>query len=302
MDFDFTYKNTEKNQSGQYGTISDESFSLYKNFCLLNHDGSYDKIESEYNVFSGKIDCIHKVNKFVANIKEAIKWSKEQPCGNCIKILDFILKKCDEAIELYSKEFNVVQNYEPDQSEIEKYMGNPYVEDFNDSLYEELMEDGYDKAIEAYEKTHKQELEGLSTLNKVAYNVKEEIYIQTVKQKFIKEALAYQGEKEFTPDLLKFIIAPDKEHVKSILKQILADKKGKQIALYIIALEKAKYIYVPTRSSFYEAIRLSFGYDIGSDQSINRYLTKSIERFQSKQEYAFFSNIEIEKAIESLAI
>ena len=282
--------------------LETEAFDLYGNFCLLENNIFYSGIRGKYAVFFEKPDCILQVNRYITNIREAIKWSKEQPFANCLKILNFIFDKCEKDIQQYSNEFNATLDYAPTQDEVDKYVANISIsDDFNDSMYERLMEDGYDKAIKDYEEKHKKEIEGLTMLRKALYSVEKEIYSQKCKQKFIKEALASQNEeKPPKPDISDFICAPDKKRAESIIKQVLIDKKGKQVAISIIALEKTKYIKIHTRSSFYEVIRLHFGYDIGTDQSINKYLTKSSGKIQEKREYAFFSNTEIEEEIESI--
>lgn len=291
---DFTKEKIEELQT--------ESFDLYENFCLLENDIFYSGIKGEYEFLFEKPDCILQVNRYITNIKEAIKWSKEQPYDKCLKMLSFLFDKCEKDIHQYSIEFNATFDYAPSQDEIDKYVENIYIgDDFNDSLYEKSMEEGYDKAIKAYKEKYDKEIEGLSMLRKALYSIEKEIYIQECKQKFIKKALAGQNEeKPPKSDISDFICASDKKRAESIIKQVFYGKKGKEFALYMIALGKADLLKVSVRSSFYEVIRLHFGYDIGTDQSINKYLTKSTEKIQKKREYAFFSNTEIEKEIESI--
>lgn len=279
-----------------------EAFSLFENFCLLENDIFTSGIKGKYSKLFEKPDCILQVNRYITNIKEAIKWSKEQPYDKCIVMLNFTYDKCEKDIKQYSKEFNATFNYLPTEEEIEEALPNRYIDDnYSDSQYEKDTEEAYDKVIKNYETTHQKELKGLSMLRKALFSVEKEIYIQECKQKFIKEALSYKDERKYNkPNILNFINISDKKKAESIIQQMLRNKKGKQIALSIIALIKTMYIRVNTRSSFYEAIRYHFGYDIGTDQSINKYLSKSTGKIKEKREYAFFSNQEIEEEIKIL--
>lgn len=291
---DFTKEKIEELQT--------EAFDLYENFCLLEDDIFYSGIKGEYELLFENPDCILQVNRYITNIKEAINWSKEQPYDKCLKMLNFISDKCEKDIQQYSTEFNATFDYEPTQDEIDKYVENIYIDvDFNDSIYERLMEEGYDKAIKDYEKKHEKEIVGLSMLRKALYSIEKEIYTQVCKHKFIKEALAYQdkGESE-NLGISEFISSPNKKKIESIIKQLLINKRGKSAAISIIALEKAGYIKIRTRSLFYEAIRTHFGYDIGTNQSINKYMMKSTGKIKEKREYALLSNQEIEEEIKSL--
>ncbi len=65
--------------------------------------------------------------------------------------------------------------------------------------------------------------------------------------------------------------------LKDKMRGILENKKGKNVALVLEALKELRYLRVSDGdySDLYEAIRLEFGYDIGSDQSINKYLAKN---------------------------
>lgn len=291
---DFTKEKIEELQT--------EAFDLYENFCLLEDGIFYSGIKGDFNTFIEKPDCILQVNRYITNIREAINWSKEQPCDKCLKILNFIFDKCEKDIRQFSKEFNATLDYEPTQEEIDKYVENIYIgDDFNDSLYERFMEDGYDKAIKAYEEKHEKEIVGLSTLRKALHGIEKEMYTQICKQKFLKEALAYQNkDKPKNLGLSEFIRSPNKKRIESIIKQLLINKRGRSAAISIIALEKAEYIKIRTRSLFYEAIRTHFGYDIGTDQSINKYMIKSTGKIKEKREYALLSNQEIEEEIKSL--
>jgi len=69
-----------------------------------------------------------------------------------------------------------------------------------------------------------------------------------------------------------FLISNDKELLAKKLKVAFGGKKGKKIAIMIIALEKLSLIAYNDRTELFNAIRQEFG-NIGYDSGINDYLT-----------------------------
>ena len=63
----------------------------------------------------------------------------------------------------------------------------------------------------------------------------------------------------------------DKENLVKVLHGLLDNAKGKNVAIVIMALERKKLLHISdTRTVFYEAMRILFGY-IGTNQSINKF-------------------------------
>lgn len=81
------------------------------------------------------------------------------------------------------------------------------------------------------------------------------------------------------------------------MKKHLSNKKGQSVALLVIIWQIEKYLYIPEgkKATFYDSVRECFGYDIGSNQSINNYLTESIGELKKRRKYANWSDEEIEQ-------
>lgn len=292
METDFTRYMIEDVENGE--------ILLYHNFCILDEEplkrGPFENILP--------LDCIHEAKIYARNVEEVIKWALEYPYEKCIKILDYLFNKIDDYIDLYSKLFGVDPNYEPDQETIEKYMENPYADDFDEDLYFRLQEEAYDKAIKIYEKEHGKEADGLLILERAKYNVEKQIYYQKSKYEFVNKALKCR--RKVRKDIHDFISASviDKDEMISFIKKHLLNKEGRAVALLIIAWQKAGYLTISDgkRSAFYDSIRETFRYYIGTNQSIDKYLRKSIGDLKTKREYAFWDNTEIVQAMEHFCL
>jgi len=83
----------------------------------------------------------------------------------------------------------------------------------------------------------------------------------------------YQGILSKTETTIDFLKGSDSEKLKLLeyLKKKYAGKKGKNIAIMILALKYAGKISYFERKELYSALRKDFGY-IGSDTSINNYI------------------------------
>lgn len=293
MDIDFTKEMIED--------INENNQNIYQNFCLLDDDIFWSgKVIGRQFDFLLKPDCLLEVENYISSVKEATKWSLKEPSDRCIKMLEFILNKGYKDMKQYCAEFDLVYNYEPSQEDIEKYMPNPYTDDFYEDIYEKCLEEGYEKALLVYKKNHERELKGLDMLRKCLYEVEKERYAQECKREFTNVALKYKGNKSNKIyKISDFIVGTDKNK-ESLLKQVFYGKKGKEFALYMIASGKINLLKVSVRSSFYKCIRESWKVDIGTDQSINKHLIKTGNKLREIREYAFFSNEEVENAINSI--
>lgn len=292
MDNDFTEEMMED--------INPNSTGIYGNFCLLDKYifGRRKEIKEQWGVLK-KPDCLIEVENYILNVKEATRWSLREPFNRCIKMLEFILDKVDRDIEQYCEQYGLSEDYEPTQEEIEKHMPNPPAGDFDKGLYEKCLEEGYTEALIAHIQSQIEELKGLDMLRSCLRSVQKEKYIQECKHRFTNVALRYKIDKSNKVFISDFIVEKNKDK-EALLKQVFYGKKGKEFALYMIAAEKVNLLKVLVRSSFYKCIRESWKVDIGTNQSINKHLIKTGNKLREIREYAFFSNEEVENAINSI--
>ena len=273
--------------------VEKEGTLFYHNFCLLDENPF--KVSVFDSIFP--LDCLHEAKVYSTNVEEAIKWSFEYTPEKSVKILDYLYDKLDHYMDLYCERFGVDPNYEPDQNLIEKYMQNPYVEDFDEDLFIRLQEEAYDKAREKYQEQHAKELEGIYILEKDKFEIEKHLYYQKCKNEFVNKAL--KSKRKERPNIYDFIpdINEDKDLIVSIMKKHLSNKKGQSVALLVIIWQIEKYLYIPEgkKATFYDSVRECFGYDIGSNQSINNYLTESIGELKKRRKYANWSDEEIEQ-------
>lgn len=273
--------------------VKDGKTPFYHNFCLFDENPFRESIFD--NIFP--LDCTREAKVYSTNIEEAIKWSFEYTPEKSIKILDYLYDKLDHYMDLYCERFGVDPNYEPDQATIEEHMQDPYVEDFDEDLFIRLQEEAYDKAREKYQKQHAKELEGIYILEKTKFEIEKHLYYQKCKNEFVNRAL--KSKRKERPNIYDFIpdINKDKDLIVSIMRKHLSNKKGQDVALLVIIWQMEEYLYIPKgkRATFYDSIREYFGYDIGSNQSINNYLTESVGELKKRRKYANWNDEEIEQ-------
>lgn len=289
METDFTKYMIEDIENGE--------IPFYHNFCLLDENSVEETICD--NIFP--FDCIYEAKVYEKNIEMAIQWSLEYPDKQRIKILNYLSKKADRFTDTYCQRYKIDPDYEPNQDEIEKYMQSPYVEDFDEGLYIKLQEEAYDKAKDIYYQKHENEINGLTIIEKAKFNIEKHIFIQECKSKFVNKALKSKAKKRFSVcDFIPTGKNSNKEKLISLMKHSLLGKEGKGVAFLMIVWQKAGYLEIPKgkRASFYRTVIEDFGYNIGTNQSINKYLIKSAGELKKKREYAYFENAEIEKAVD----
>ena len=114
---------------------------------------------------------------------------QNKPDAERLKILTFLYYKCEDAIQQYSSLTGYKANYYPTDEEIELNAPNPYVEDFDEKLYEECLEIGYDKAIEKYENKFKDEITGYNTLSQTLEILSDRIVQENYLNRVISIAL-----------------------------------------------------------------------------------------------------------------
>lgn len=244
-----------------------------------------DKFKGGFKLFDDNLfdDNLFGLEGYISTAKEfendtrmAINWSLEEPIDLGIKMLKFLFDKCDEAIKLFCLKVNYNPEYEPDDAEIEKYASNPVIGNGNfdvDSLIEELFYESRDKLILKYEKDHSKEINAYKELRRLYFYISKNIYYLEKKEILINKALN-SGTDNKTKLLEDYFTCENKDNIIVKFKKLIRNTKGRNVAKYILALQIKGYIDIQSRAKLYDAIRLEFGYNIGSEQGINRYMNK----------------------------
>ncbi|OFX58357.1 MAG: hypothetical protein A2066_14660 [Bacteroidetes bacterium GWB2_41_8] len=99
---------------------------------------------------------------------------------------------------------------------------------------------------------------------------------------------------------IDFLIGSDslKSSLLEFLIKTYSGKKGKNIAIMILALEENKLIAYTEKSELYSAIKVDFG-NIGSDAGINKFLTINLRRDKDHLKIVSLHTEKIKKHIEN---
>jgi hypothetical protein len=125
---------------------------------------------------------------------------------------------------------------------------------------------------EMLNRTHSEQLKLLKFNRKLIYA--RLLSVIEAAEKAERANIAGKKTKEIKP-FDEWLLCENKQTVVEALRNIMRDKKGRDVAKIVMALEDKRYISIPTKGlgGIIKALEKEFGY-IGSKQSINVYYRK----------------------------
>ena len=108
------------------------------------------------------------------------------------------------------------------------------------------------------------------------------------------------GSLKGSKSTINFLSGPDSDKLRLLefLIETYSGKRGKSIAIMILALEENKLIAYTEKSELYSAIRVDFG-NIGSDAGINKFLTINLRMDKDHLKIVSLHSEKIKKHIEN---
>lgn len=204
------------------------------------------------------------VEGITKKLQSYIEVCDTQPIEDKIKALSFLYDKCDYILSSIASFMNYQLEYEPTDDEIWNFIEEQrkntnvhdkdlpywkyYISDENigdpecideSTLYEHIIH----PMREQYREKNKEASEWCDKIEDIQTNIYIKISKEKEKQMFLKEV--FESSKEMVKtsfDELLTGICPNKEKLKIRLKSILNGKKGRSVAITLIALDKINYI------------------------------------------------------------